>query len=181
MSTAPAGCDTRLPSRRALVVIWLVAAVGFGALLAVANASEGPLDDPDPAHQRPGFLDEGGLPIVAPTVLPGLPSPGRVAVIFFERSSRAPSLCGALSRSSLVGKVDVVVVVVTDADLGCRQVRVVDDPHGAISLAYNMRVPRDHGPPVGYAVIDGNGQIRYRTLDPTLDLDEVQTIVDALP
>ncbi len=66
----------RSSSRRPLVVVWLVVAVGFGALLAVARTSAGPLDDPDPAHQRPGLLDLGELPLPAPPVTEDVPRQG---------------------------------------------------------------------------------------------------------
>ena len=76
-----------------LVVVWLAAAVGLGLLLGLARAAEGPLDDPDPAWQRPGFLDAGDLPAPAPRVAPGVPAPGRPTVVFFERAGRLPELC----------------------------------------------------------------------------------------
>ena len=44
-----------------------------------------------------------------------------------------------------------------------------------------MRRPRDHGAPVGYAVVGADGTVRYRTEDPQQDqhLAEVLTMVDA--
>jgi alkyl hydroperoxide reductase subunit AhpC len=58
---------------------------------------------------------------------------------------------------------------------------VLGDPDGAVAKAYGMRVPRGGGPPVGYAVVDAAGAIRYRTLDPAVAerLREVGTIVSA--
>lgn len=55
-------------------------------------------------------------------------------------------------------------------------------PHDNLAEAYGMRSPSDGGPPVGYAVVDGQGRIRYRTLDPTVatELPEVATILAAL-
>jgi hypothetical protein len=45
-----------------------------------------------------------------------------------------------------------------------------------------MRSPAAGGPPVGYAVVDAQSRIRYRTLDPTVtaELSEVRTILEAL-
>ncbi|HSH62115.1 MAG TPA: hypothetical protein VK988_21195, partial [Acidimicrobiales bacterium] len=76
------------PSRPALALIWLIVAVGLGGLLAVARATQGPLDDADPAYQRPGILDLGALPEPAAMVSPGIPAPGRPAVVFFVRPAQ---------------------------------------------------------------------------------------------
>ena len=170
---------------RPLVVIWLAAGIGLALLLSVARATREPLDDPDPAWQRPGFLDAGDLPVAAPPVAPGLPAPGRPTVVFFERTGRLPQLCRALAESGLPEKVTATAVVVDGAGtLSCPGVdAVVNDPDGRLPAAYGMRRPRDGGPPVGYAVVDRTGAIRYRTLDPAVadELSEVQTILDALP
>ena len=60
---------------------------------------------------------------------------------------------------------------------------MLGDPDGAVAKAYGMRVPRAGGPPVGYAVVDAAGAIRYRTIDTAVAerLREVGTIVSALP
>ena len=165
---------------RTLVVIWLGAAVGLGLLLALARATESPLDDPDPAWQRPGFLDAGGLPVPAP---PGLPALGRPTVVFFERANDLGQLCRALGGSSVSEKAATAVVVADRAPVACGAAgAVVGDPDGAVADAYGMRRPRGGGAPVGYAVVDAAGAIRYRTLDPEVadQLDEVATIVGAL-
>lgn len=171
-------------SIRPLVVVWLGAAVGFGLLLALARAAEGPLDDPDQAWQRPGFLDAGDLPTPAPTVAPGLPSRRRPTVVFFLRSGAGvPELCHALAATRLPGQAATVVVVAGSTSDRCAAAgAVVHDADEAVAEAYGMRYPRGGGPPVGYAVIDGDGAIRYRTLDPKVadQLDEVGTIVAAL-
>ena len=56
------------------------------------------------------------------------------------------------------------------------------DPDGRLAAAYRMRRPRVGGPPVGYAVVDVDGTIRYRTEDPWVvnGLDKVLTIVGAV-
>ena len=56
------------------------------------------------------------------------------------------------------------------------------DPDGSVAEAYGMRSPRGGGPPVGYALVDAHGAIRYRTLDPDVadQLGEVGTMVGAL-
>ena len=174
---------TALPSRRQLLGVWLAAAVVFGALLLVARAARTGGDDPDQARQRPGFLDAGALPVPAPTVA-GIPRPGRRAVVFFAREDDASELCQELARRrSLVGGADVAVVVAGVPPPACSGGQVVADASGAIARAYALPVPRDGGPPTGYAVIDSDGAVRYRTLDPevTDQLSEVATIVGATP
>ena len=171
----------RSSSLRPLVVVWLVVAVGFGVLLAVARASAGPLDDPDPAQQRPGLLDLGDLPVAAPPVSDSIPTPEREAVVFFVRPAQLPALCGALAVADLAGEPDLVVVVVGPVAPCAADVSVVVDPRGQLAEAYGLRPPADGGAPVGYAVVDDTGRIRYRTLDPEVDdlLGEVDTILRA--
>lgn len=164
-----------------LIVVWLVVAAGFGALLAVARASAGPLDDPDPAHQRPGLLDLGELPVPAPPVSEGVPAPGTEAVVFFVRPAGLQALCGALNDAGLEGEPDLVVVVAGPVAPCATDVAVVTDQRGRLADAYGLRPPADRGAPVGYVVVDEAGRIRYRTLDPEVAdlLGEVDTILRA--
>jgi len=162
------------------LAVWVAAAVGFGLLLAVARTAEGPLDDRDPAWQRPGFLDAGDLPVPAP---PGLPVPGRTTVVFFVLSDGGSELCQALEAATLAEKVATAVVVADATPGACgASADVVADADGVVADDYGMRRPRGGGPPVGYAVVDATGAIRYRTLDPEVAdrLGEVGTIVAAL-
>jgi len=162
------------PSRRALVSIWVAAAVGLGLLLAVASA-RGPLDDPDPARQRPGFLDSGGA--TAPAVAAGVLLPGRRGVVFFVRPGQIGPLCQALPASGLRSKASLAVAVSSPADCPGQTTLVVDN--GGLARRFGMPTPVDGGPPVGYALIDSAGRIRYRTLDPrgAGGLDEVATLL----
>lgn len=167
-----------------LAFTWLGVVVVLGLCLALARAAEGPLDDPDPAWQRPGLLDVGELPAPAPTVVPGVPAPGRPAVVFFVRPRGVDKLCAVLGESRLARRTATAVVVAGRQSSGCQAAgAVVADPVGDVAEAYGMRRPRDGGPPVGYAVVDAAGDIRYRTLDPAVAdrLDEVSTMVAALP
>jgi len=162
------------PSRRGLVEVWVTAALGLGLLLTVASA-RGPLDDPDPARQRPGFLGDGG--VTPPAVAVGVPTPGRRAVVFFVRPAQIGGLCRALPTSSLGAKASLAVVVSSSADCPGQATLVVDS--GDIARRFGMPTPVDGGPPVGYALIDTSGRIRYRTLDPrgAGGLDEVATML----
>jgi len=168
---------------RASLTLWVLAAVFFGGLLVAARASESPLDDPDPARQRPGFLDLGDLPIAAPRVTTRVPRPGRAAVIFFERPNGVEALCASLAGDSLVDTADIAVVISGPGGTCPADVGVVRDRDRRLARAYGLREPRDHGPPVGYAVVDAHRRVRYRTLDPTdaQELREVETILAVTP
>jgi hypothetical protein len=163
------------------LAVWLVVAGLFAALLAIARASELGLDDPDPAWQRPGFLDAGSLPEPAPRLTDGLPRSGRRAVAFFVRPEGVDSLCRSLARHRLAERADLVIVV-SGSDR-CRSLTALEDPRANLARAFGLRRPRDGGAPVGYAVVDRHGRIRYRTLDPTVAdaLGEVDTLVAATP
>lgn len=167
--------------RRRLLVIWLLVAVGFGALLGVARTSAGPLDDPDPAYQRPGLLDLGELPLPAPPLTEVVPRQGHEAVVFFVRPPGVQALCEALADAELDGRPDLVVVNAGPVAQCAGEVAVVADPGGRLAHAYGLRSPADGGANVGYAVVDEAGRICYRTLDPELDdlLGEVDTILRA--
>lgn len=151
----------------------------FGGLLAVARAAEGPLDDTDPARQRPGFLDAGPLPVLAPTMTAGFPADDGPSVVLLTRPDRLDRLCHALASHELDA---VTVIVVAGRTDECAGTTVVDDPRAVIADRYGMREPRGGGPPVGYAVVDAEGLIRYRTLDPAAhdELSEVSTILEAV-
>ena len=167
--------------RKKLLALWVGVAVLFGALLGVARATRTGLDDPDPAWQRPGFLDAGPLPQPAPRLSAGLPRPGRPAVVFFVRPEGVAELCHSLATHRLGQSAELVIVV--SGPGRCPGVTALEDPSGALARAYGLRDPRNGAIPVGYAVVDGQGRIRYRTLDPTMaeELDEVDTVVGALP
>lgn len=167
--------------RKKLLALWLGVAVLFGALLGLARATRTGLDDSDPAWQRPGFLDAGPLPQPAPRFSADLPRPGRPAVVFFVRPEGVAELCQSLAAHRLRESADLVIVV---SDTGrCPGVTALEDPSGALARVYGLRDPADGGTPVGYAIVDGQGGIRYRTLDPTMaeELDEVGTVLGALP
>ncbi|MGI8684358.1 MAG: hypothetical protein ACR2MO_04590 [Acidimicrobiales bacterium] len=168
-------------TRRSLIAAWLAAAIVLGALMAVARASESGLDDADPAQQRPGFLDAGALPQPAPRLTAALPVAGRRTVVFFVHPKGLDEVCRALSGPNLAERADVAVVV--SGPGRCDGVATVNDPAARLGRSYGLHRPRAGGPPVGYAVIDRRGLIRYRTLDPTVadHLGEVDTIVRAVP
>lgn len=170
-----------VPSRSRLAAVWLALAALFGALLVAAQAAESGLDDPDPSQQRPGLLDAGSLPQRAPRLTAVLPRGGQRAVAFFVRSEQFGPLCRALAAGDLAALADLVIVV-AGSDR-CAAATIVEDPTATLARKYGLRQPRSGGPPVGYVVIDRQGDIRYRTLDPAVadELREVETIVRATP
>lgn len=169
----------RNPQR--LLVLWVVAAVVFAVLLGLARAAESGLDDPDPAWQRPGILDAGALPVPAPPLTGELPRRGRRTVAFFVRPDGVARLCRALADRGLADRADLVIVVSGPGQ--CVGTTMIEDPSARVSGAYGLRRPRDGGAPVGYAVVDRGGRIRYRTVDPRVaeGLGEVDTMVRATP
>lgn len=142
------GLSVTTPTRQHLVGLWLSAAVLLDALLVFAQIARSDLDDPDPARQRPGFLDASPLP------------------------QRAPK--------ALAERADVVIVVAGTG--ACDTATIIDDRSARLARAYGLPAPREGGERVGYAIVDGNGNIRYRTLDPVIagDLSEVDTILGAI-
>ncbi len=174
----------RVPSRRTLVGLWLGVAVALGALLAVGQAGYEGLDDPDQAQQRPGFLDARSLPTSVPTVVRGLPAAGRRTVVFFVRAPQLGPLGEALDGERHRGiAADVAIVTAGSLPSARPTTPTVSDPSGRLARAYGMRAPRDGGPPVGYAIVDSSGRVRYATLDPAVaqSQDEARTVLDAVP
>ncbi len=170
-----------------MAAVWLVVATALGAALVAARLDRSGLDDPDLAHQRPGFLDAAHSAFPAPDAIEGLPVPGRRLIVFFARPQQQDSLARSLARdTSLQRQADVVIVVSPSGPRSAAAadpIRIHSDPDGRIAAAYGMRTPRDGGPPVGYAIVDRSQKVRYQTLDPDVAhrLDEVTTMLRATP
>lgn len=164
------------PSRRRLLVTWLVVAVALAAVTSIIRRGASRLDDPDPARQRPGVLVAASSATLAPTVLRrALPAGG---VVFFEREGRAGELCELLAGRSL--RSPAVVVAAGGAPRACAGLALA--PSGDIASAVGLAQPSDGGAPVGYALLDGAGRVRYSTLDPAAadHLPEVETMLRAI-
>lgn len=169
-----------------LVGTWVVAALLFGGLLALSRSGYSGLDDPNQAFQRPGLLDVGPLPAHPPAVTPSVPRAGHRAVVFFTRARGLAPLERALAGAADLRQVADVAIVdeaVLPAPKGAGSVAFVADAGGALAHAYGMRAPRDGGPPVGYAIVDRSGRVRYATIDPgdARRLREVRTVLSAVP
>lgn len=135
-------------ARIALVGTWLGTTVLLGAGLLTVHLGVSGLDDPDPAHQRPGFLDANAPRSAAP-VVPGLGPAGTRSVVFFSRRDRLVLLERALAGpdGSALARVARIVVVVDGS--GPSTAGVVADPQERLSRLDAMRRPRDGGAPVG--------------------------------
>lgn len=171
--------------KRLLLYVWLVVAAALGICLAAASLDRRPLDDPDLVFQRPGFLDAHGPPFPAPKVGDELPERGRRLVVFFLRPEQLEDLKAALASNLDLSRNTSLAAAVSGplAERRSGGVLWLADPTGNLAGGFHMPQPRDGGPPVGYAVVDRNGLVRYHTLDPTMAerLDEVETIVRATP
>lgn len=79
--------------------MWVAAALAFVVLVSVVQQLEDPLDDPDQAEQRVGFVDEGSLPRPAPMVTDGRPTD----VLFLRPAGAAAPLafCSTVGVPSL--------------------------------------------------------------------------------
>lgn len=164
------------------LIVWLCAAAVFGAAVVAVQASAGPLDDPNPAQERAGYLDAVGERDPAPFVTISRPAPGKVTVIFFVRAAQQRPLLTALSKPrALPSNVDAFVLG-GRPDLAESRFASISDVDASLARGCVMPVPRDGGYPVGYAIVGPDNTIRYRTLDPEVAgrLDEVRTIVAAL-
>ncbi len=169
------------PNRRTLALVWVDVVGVLVALLVVSRVTASGGDDPNPARQRPGILDLGELPVPAPPLAPGVPPTGRPSVIFFAGRDVA-KLCERLTDGPS-GLDEAQLIVVADQAAPCPpRVRMLEVGVRDAARRYGLPTPRDEGAPSGYALVDGQGRIRYRTLDPVAPalLDEVATMVRAL-
>lgn len=155
----------RLRHVGAAVLTWSAAAAALAAGLVSAQRHRGPLDDTDAAHQRDGLVVDLGPVDLAPHLAAGTPA----AVLFLRPemlTDTALSLAGP-AAPELPAAVRLLVCQPAPAPRDPPGgLTVVDDSHGAVQRMCRMRGPRDGGYPVGFAVVDGSGRLRYRTLDP---------------
>ena len=131
------------------------AAIALLVALALVNAAKGPLDDPDPTRQRIGLLTSAGASPRAPAIEDW--SDGPTVVLFTGDLDPAP--LRAAARRPGAGLV------------------VGTDP-----AAFGLDETDGGRPPVGYAIVDSDGRIRYATLDPHVDehAGELDTMLEGV-
>jgi hypothetical protein len=147
------------------IAIWLATALSMGGALAIAEHQRNAMNDPDQARQRTGLLlppHTYQAPFLAVT-------PGRPVVMFFARELSDRYLFRDLvDQSDLVSVADLVVVTPDGSrpliETGIKH--FVTDADGSLVRAVGLHRPIDGGYPVGYALIDSDGFLRFRTLDP---------------
>lgn len=164
--------------------IWLATALGFGLLLGLSEYLRNPLNDPDQAWQRTGMLlpPQGER---APTLGVRLTSQRRT-LIFFARSLQGQPLFHDLAdQADLAASADLVVVTRDGSrpTLTGGLQQFVADADGAVARAAGLDQPIDGGAPVGYVIVDTQGYIRYRTLDPGFmhHAQEIKLMLGATP
>lgn len=149
------------------LLLWLAGAAALATAVLVAVPRPGPLDDPDPAHERTGILSSPrSARNVGLQTLPGDKVGRRTIFLVFDRRLPEPARLARLERQ-LPREVEVAVVVPRVAARShAFPAAVIRDSRRRVARAVGMRRPKDGGPPVGYALIDGKGRVRYATLDP---------------
>ena len=132
-----------------------LATVALLVALGGVEIAKGPLDDPDPTRQRIGLLTAADASPRAPADTDW--SDGPTVVLFTGDLDPAP-LRAAAQRpgAELVIGTDPAAFGLDDTDSG--------------------------RPPVGYAIVDSDGRIRYVTLDPHLEehAGEIDTMLEGV-
>ena len=141
--------------------------VALIAVVVLLVRPPGPLDDPRPALQRDGLLREG--PVLEEDVA-GLQLGDRAVILLFDREQPGGSEWEQWRTDVTAEGADLIVLTPGVS------------AHGELIDVIPMPVPVDGGPPVGYAVIDQDRQVRYVTLDPQylLNAFEVNVITGAV-
>ncbi|MGH3666398.1 MAG: hypothetical protein ACRDU8_09995 [Egibacteraceae bacterium] len=169
MSAGPAGAVGRaqrppLPPSAPLL-FWLAMGAVLTAVVLAGTPRPGPLDDPDPARQRTGVpIPTETAPVAVDLRLPADPVGKRPVAVVFDRTVPDAARLRAWAQA-MPSSIEVVLVV---PSRGAAQgpLPVLADPRGRIADSFGMPRPVDAGPPVGYALLDRQGRVRYRTLDP---------------
>lgn len=90
-------------------------------------------------------------------------------VVIFDRQLHGRHLFHDLADHSDVAGLAKVAVVTLDGSSPLIEKGIdclLADPDQAIAEAFRLRRPIDGGYPIGYALVDRSGFIRFRTLDP---------------
>jgi hypothetical protein len=148
-------------------VIFISVALLLGGLLAFAEYRRNSLNDSGQAHQRTGVLFPPYM--YRSPMVDGEPRPGHRAVFFFARSLANDHLFSDLADQADLASATDLIVVTPDGSRPLIEQGIkgfVGDSDHSIARAFGLRPPIDGGPPVGYVLVDAEGYIRFRTLDP---------------
>lgn len=150
------------------VAAWLAGAALLAYVVLAVVPAPGPLDDPDQADQRTGFLIPREDARRLPPISGGLRFGARPTLLLFDR--RTPG------RRPLQK-------IISELPRGTTMTLVLAGTKRAgLARLVGMPRPRDGGYPVGYAIVDRERLVRYVTLDPTY-LEhglEIATVVEAV-
>lgn len=171
------GAPPPLPASAPLLA-WLGMALALTVLVLGVVGGPGPLEDPDPADQRPGFLtDTGEAPLFAGVSLPGSPIGRQPVFVAFDR--RVPDRDALEEVLEPLPNGFATVLAVPRSQHGPDgPFTVLADPSGRTAAAAGVSRPRDGGLPIGYALLDSSGRVRYATIDPawTMHGFEIATV-----
>ncbi len=159
--------------------LWFGVAITLGGLQFIAQASYSKQDDPDQAKQRPGFVTKQTQ--AAPSIQ-GISYIDKPTVIIFDRMAMTTSVFHDLADQAIISqRANLVLVLNQNMKPGITGgvVKNIIDSDGAIAAAFHFDQPRDGGYPIGYVIIDRQGFMRYRTLDPSYmhHGDEIEIIL----
>lgn len=159
---------------------WLASASVLSVVVIALVGGPGPLDDPHQGDQRAGFLiDADEARDIRSLGLPGRPVGRRPLLLAFARQ---PPSAQAV-RTALAGVPDAFArFLVLPEAATARPVPTIADPSGRIAQAVGIAEPKDGGAPIGYAMVDASGRVRYVTLDPRWPdhADEIELIAEAV-
>ena len=167
------------------LVWWTATAIVLAVVVVVIVGDGGPLDDPKQGRQRPALLaPKTEAPVVDNVALPRTGIGRDAALVAFNRNLPDPDELSAFRRS-LPDDISILVVVDNASARETQEevnVEVIADPEGDVARELEMPRPKDGGPPIGYALVDRDGRVRYATLDPTYTKHaaEITTIAGAL-
>jgi hypothetical protein len=160
---APAASAPAVPSDpagrmvRRMVAVWAATAVVLGAGLLTEQATRNGMDAAKPIRERIGMANYSAF--AAPAVS-GVVKGKRTAILFV-RSQQANSVCDWAAGTPLG---DVTMVVVAPENVDCKGLPLSIDPDRKLADGFGMRRSKDDGYPVGFALLDSSGGLRYTTL-----------------
>ncbi len=159
--------------------LWLGVGIILAGLQFIAQASYSRQDNPDQANQRPGFVTTH--PEKAP-IIDGVSYTLRPTLIIFDRNPIPTKIIQNQAKQTLISD-RATIILVTKSDIQQENLsgvkKILNDRDQAIARKFNFDTPTDGGYPVGYAVVDSKGFLRYRTLDPSYSQhrDGIETIL----